>query len=267
MDLSRLILLSELTKYKIHAARYNGHDQPLDVFIRDKNEWKGWNEWRGLKNEFNRQYVLSFMDFYPERHIWLFGGIYEVQNRFDDRYEVQLCENGQDLIGRLKVKLEIKRGRAFLLENFYESIEIVEVLRESYVSEPFPGFDNISIEFSKLKVIFDNDRTDWRTALRNIKGIYVISDRSNGKKYVGKADGDSGIWSRWQSYIYGGTGENVELIKLIESEGQDYPAKNFQITLIEAYPWKTPDSLINQRESFWKRALLTSRNQFGYNGN
>lgn len=267
MELSNIISLDALDRYKLHAARHNGHVQPLDIFVQSKVEWQGWNEWRGTKNEFNRQFILSIMDFYPERHIWLFGGVFEVLHRFDDRYEVKLCDNGKELIGRLKVKLEIKRGRSFLLENYYDQMEIVEVLREPYVAECFPGYENICMDFKKLKIIFEHDRLDWKSALSNTKGIYVISDKSTGKKYVGKADGESGIWSRWSAYLFGGSGGNIELVKLIEQKGMEYVQQNFQLTLIEAFSWKTPDSLINKRESFWKKALLTSRDQFGYNAN
>ena len=267
MQISRLLCLNDLNQYKVHAARFNQVNQPLDVFVRDKDEWHGWNEWRGKKNDFNRKFVLSFMDFYPERHAWLFGGIFEAINRHADRYEVRLCENGKDLIGRLKIKSIIPRGRSFLLESFYHEMEVVEVLRKPYVAEVFPGYDNISLDFAKLKIIFENDPLDWKTALSNIKGIYVFSDTSNGLKYVGKADGDSGIWSRWGQYISGGAGGNVELVKLIKQRGIMYALENFQMTLIEAYPWKTQDSTLNQREKFWKAALLTSRDKFGYNGN
>ena len=41
----------EMRKYKIHLAAYNGYEQPLDVFARDREEWKGWNEWRGGKDD------------------------------------------------------------------------------------------------------------------------------------------------------------------------------------------------------------------------
>ena len=48
----------EMRKYKIHLAAYNGYEQPLDVFARDREEWKGWNEWRGGKDDFNREYII-----------------------------------------------------------------------------------------------------------------------------------------------------------------------------------------------------------------
>ena len=46
-----------MKKYKLHLAAYNGEEQPLDVFARDKEEWQGWNEWRDGKNDFNREYI------------------------------------------------------------------------------------------------------------------------------------------------------------------------------------------------------------------
>ena len=51
----------EMRKYKIHLAAYNGYEHPLDVFARDREEWKGWNEWRGGKDDFNRRDAYRMM--------------------------------------------------------------------------------------------------------------------------------------------------------------------------------------------------------------
>ena len=166
MELTRLIELADLNQYKLHAARHNGINHPLDVFISDKQAWDGWNEWRGNQNDFNRQYIFSCMDFYPEPNIWLFGGIYEVIERLDDGYKLKACHEGKDLIGRLKFDLSLSRGRSFVFENWFEKIKVTEILRKPYVAELFPGYENISLDFSKLKVIYDNNRGDWHTALQ-----------------------------------------------------------------------------------------------------
>lgn len=75
----------------------NDRDQPLDVFARDRNEWQGWQEYRPKYNVFNREFIFSFMRFYHENDAWLFGGVYRVIERLQDRYEVELVEDGEDI--------------------------------------------------------------------------------------------------------------------------------------------------------------------------
>ena len=40
--------------YKLHFARWNGENQPLEVWARDKREWQGWQEYRAVRDDFNR---------------------------------------------------------------------------------------------------------------------------------------------------------------------------------------------------------------------
>lgn len=109
-------------------------------------------------------------------------------------------------------------------------------------------------------------RPDWKAALESVKGVYLIVDKSNGKKYVGSAYGTWGIWARWQCYVQTGHGWNDELTKLIAEEGLDYARRNFRISLLEYRPARTDDNVIIARESFWKEAVL-SRVPLGYNKN
>jgi hypothetical protein len=102
--------------------------------------------------------------------------------------------------------------------------------------------------------------------LENVKGVYLISDKSSGKKYVGSAYGDFGIWSRWAVYVGTGHGFNDELTKLISENDTDYARQNFRFSLLEYRSMRIDDNVIINRESFWKEVLLT-RGQFGYNKN
>ena len=265
----------EMKKFKVHLAAYNGHEHPLDVFARDRDEWKFWNEWRGGKDDFNREYILGLIPDYHKTDRYVFGGIFRVIERYDDwqeteiGYKVELTNQFDSLIGRLVVgfsRYQGLRGRAFLLENFMDSMSIVEILENPYEVEDFPGYDNVKVDFSSLELLVHNQKTDWRVALENVKGIYLIVDKSNGKKYVGSAYGDSGIWSRWCTYINTGHGYNDELIELIEKNGIDYARKFFQFAILELRSMKTDDDTIIRRESFWKEVLLT-RGDFGYNKN
>lgn len=265
----------EMWQYKIHLAAYNGYEQPLDVFVRDKNEWKQWNEWRGRKDDFNRKYILGLIPDYHRAGKYVFGGIFEVVERFDDwqkterGYKVELTKQFESLIGRLIVDFDRYpglRGRAFLLESFIDLLSISEILPKPYEGEDFPGYDNVKIDFSSLELIVVNQKMDWKVALENVKGIYLIVDKNNGKKYVGSAYGDYGIWARWSTYIYTGHGYNDELVDLIENNGIEYARKNFQFAILELRSIKTDDDTIIDRESFWKEVLLT-RGKFGYNNN
>ena len=44
--LGELFRIENLQDYKMHFAVWNGEDQPLDIFVTDKDAWKGWNSWR-----------------------------------------------------------------------------------------------------------------------------------------------------------------------------------------------------------------------------
>jgi hypothetical protein len=271
ISLQEILPIPNLQEYKAHLAGWNGKDQPLDVFVRDRAEWAQWNTWRSRKDDFNRRYIFSLIDFYPEPHIWLFGGIYEVLFRspenYSHSYKVQLAQTGSAFIGKLKVHLK-RRGRAksVRLENYYSQMMVSELLKEPYAGERFCSYENINHDFHILETIFKSNRPDWRAALENVKGIYLIIDKQNGKKYVGSAYGDFGIWARWGCYIGTGHGWNDELTKLIHEKGIEYARENFRFCLLEYRPARTDDRVIIERENYWKEALM-SRGKFGYNRN
>lgn len=265
----------ELSQYKLHLACYNQIEQPLNVYLRGWDEWVSWNEWRGGKNDFNREFIFSLIQFYHEPDKWLFGGIFKIIHRYDDwantevGYEVELMDLHKDLIGRLIIdfnRYQGMRGRAFKLEGYYNSFSVSEILKKQYDGINFPGYENINIDFPELEIVFKFQKNDWKGALENVKGIYLICDKSNGKKYVGSAYGDFGIWARWAVYVGTGHGFNDELTKIISENGIEYARKHFRFSLLEYRSMKFDDNAIINRESFWKEVLLT-RGQFGYNKN
>jgi hypothetical protein len=257
------------------SLHWNGYDHPLNVYLQDWNTWVGWNTSRSKKNDFNRKYIFSLIQFYHEPNKWLFGGIFQVVKRFDDwaktgvGYELELIDLHKELIGRLIIDFYRKpglRGRAFLLENHYKDFTVSEILKKPFDGINFPGYENINIDFPELETVYKFQKNDWKGALENVKGVYVIVDKSNGKKYVGSAYGDFGIWSRWAVYISTGHGFNDELTRLISKNGIEYARQNFRFCLLEYRSMKVDDNIIINRESFWKETLLT-RGEFGYNKN
>lgn len=273
IKLESLIKINPYADYKIHFAVWNGEMEPLDVFARDREEWKGWNGWRGNRDVFKRKYIFSLIRFYHKTDKWLFGGIFEVKFRGKDSNRVELCEQYQEFIGRLIIHYPGPgvRGRAFNSENHYGKLIVSEILDTPYSGEVFCGCDKVSHGFSQLESIFEQNKPDWKAGLENVKGVYLITDKKNGKMYVGSAYGESGIWSRWSCYLgtghYKGSmhGGNRELQRLIKEKGQKYARKHFLFSILEHLPQKTEDKVVIDREQHWKQVLLSG--PFGYNKN
>lgn len=150
-----------------------------------------------------------------------------------------------------------ERATRVKFEKRYSSLEVLEILREPYSGRAFPGFEDIDLSFEELETLVRNSRPDWKAALSSIKGVYVISDVSTGKRYIGSAYGDQGIWSRWCAYAASGHGGNVELRALVSDPTLEYCRKAFRFAVLESRPAQTPDDVILAREGFWKRIFLT----------
>jgi hypothetical protein len=265
--LSDILPIQHTDAYKIHFARWNKTGHPLDVFVRDRAAWRSWQEYRPFRNDFNRKFIFSLAQFYHETDIWLFGGIWEVMSMYPDRYEVHPREDTQRFVGRLKLHSPFRgRGARLNFEKHYHSLSVQEILKEPYTGTVFPGYDSIDISFSELEAIIKNHRPDWRAALENITGIYLITDILTRKKYVGAAFSDRGIWSRWRDYIESGHGGNAGLRELVPDQTLDYYRKNFRFSLLEHRSSQTAKATLDERESFWKNVLQTRRPQ-GLNHN
>lgn len=259
--------IEETSNYKIHFARYGGYSQPLDVFVRNRDEWQGWQEYKPKRNDFNQQFIFSLMQFYHESETWLFGGIYEVLERHSDCYSVRLTEQKREFIGHLKIKSDYKqRATRTRMEPYYSAFEVKEILTEPYNGRQFPGYDNVHLSFEELETLIQIEHTSWKTALENIKGIYLITDISNRKFYVGSAYGNEGVWSRWKFYIMTGDGGNKGINEHLEGKDLEYCRKNFYFTLLEHYFSRVSDDQIIMRENFWKEVLI-SRKIDGLNKN
>ena len=267
--------MEKMKKFNLHLAAKSNGVEPLDVFATNREEWREWNEYRDGKNVWTRDYIFTLIPDYHKQNRYVFGGVYQIIERFENwqenlrGYHVELDEMYNSFIGRLYVEFYRYPGlrrRNYLFENFIESMCVAEITEMPYSGEPFPGFDNVNISFSSLEIIYSHHKQDWYTALENVKGVYLITDSNNGKKYVGSAYGDNGIWSRWADYAFSGTGGNDELVKIIEKNGLDYARKYFKFSILELFSMKTDNDFIITRECFWKSVLLT-RGEFGYNKN
>lgn len=263
MSISNLLNINNSANYKLHTARYNQSDQPLDVFIRNKEEWNNWNCWISHKDEFKRQFILALIDFYPQQDIWLFGGIYEVmgfkdghghKSRHCHAYNSILTDQGSKYIGRLKVHLPMRvRGRVFNLEHRISDMKIHEIIPKPYMGAPFTGYSHVSLNWAELSSIVKNKPYDWKTALSAINGIYLITLR-DGRQYIGSAYGENGIWGRWQSYAHTKDGGN-KLMKDANVKSLGKFILEARFTLLEAIWQSETEKMVIERENYWKTAL------------
>ncbi|GAA3692734.1 hypothetical protein GCM10023081_32690 [Arthrobacter ginkgonis] len=137
---------------------------------------------------------------------------------------------------------------------------------------PFPGFDGVLLAYHELREMVEDPRyADWRAALSEVQGFYLITDSTNDKQYVGKADGAERILGRWTAYARDSHGGNVALRELAQhSAVGDAPgaktdhARHFVFSLLRVFGPSTPSSEMNKAESH-KDTLMTR--PFGLNRN
>lgn len=267
IPLSDIIRIDDPESYKLHFAKWDGRAQPLDDYLRDWDWWAGWQRYWPGRNDFNLPHVFSLMSFYPEPDVWLFGGIWRIIDRRPDAYEVALDDRAAAFIGRLKVRYRYKdRATRPFLAKHYDQMVVSELLRDPYTGRRFPGFQNLVVSFTELEAIVAAARPDWKETLELAKGIYLITDTSSGRCYVGAAYGDAGIWSRWSTYVASGHGGNAQLRHLVETQGIEHCRTNFRFALLEQHPTNVSDATVIARETFWKEVLMT-RGGFGLNSN
>ena len=268
----------EFCDYKVHfATGTNDKKKPYNAFLID--EFKDWQEGQTQKN-FGRPFILSLI--YYDKDIWMFGGIYRVLpvepvpiengNGWKGwKYETELTDKAIDYIGRafFRFKKEFRASYP-LLELDPKNGEPIAQMPLSHILDKrvalsdFLGFDKVNIDYKTLKYIVSDNIVSWKSALSNVKGIYLIVDTLTGKQYVGSAYGDECIWQRWSNYAKDGHGGNVELKELLKIYGEDY-RYNFKYSILEVCNMNLGNEYIIDRESHWKEVLLTRR--FGLNKN
>lgn len=222
--------------------------------------------WYGNKRNFYPgNIVFSFIKLnYDE---WLFISAAKIIDIPENsRANCDILNQYQPLFGRLVIKYN--KGQTysryvFRMKERISEISVKEILSEMYSGEHFPGYHKVCLSFAQLEAIVQRRPNDWIGALENQKAVYVITDTSNGKLYVGSATSNNKmLLARWQSYIFNGHGGNVELKKLSFEHIKQY----FQYSIIENYNANIDDSYVLERERYWKKVLNTGGG-LGYNKN
>lgn len=254
----------DASNLKIHLACWNGHEHPLNVFFDGK--FKEWQEWQNRRN-FQCAQIIGLIDLGHGQ--WLFAGLYQILGCRANpgpgtpfQYTTKLLPGQDELIGRIVVR-HVRSGRASYIWSKSEvDLPLIEIRREKLTIGDFPGYNAVVLSHSQLKIVTGQKIASWHGALANIKGIYLITDITTCRHYVGKASGNQGIWQRWCAYANNGHGGNVELKQVLQTMGPEHMA-NFQYSILEIADTHASDADILARESYWMSALKTRK--FGLN--
>ena len=227
-----------------------------------------WGWYGHRRNFYPGQWVFSFIKLnYDEWMLISAAEIIDIPK--NSRANVKILEPYKPYFGRLIIKY--KKGNTysryvFKMKNLIEECEIKEILPSIFTGFDFPGYDNVSLTYEQLKTIVNGNYPSYQNALRNQKAVYLQTDKSTGKMYVGKATAETGmLLARWSTYVYNGHGGNKDLIALVKEKGIDYIKQNFQYTILENYNSKVDDEYVLKRESYWKEVFQSKK--FGYNKN
>lgn len=254
-------------KYRFHLAKpSDSGSRPLDVLTKSKEDWLGWQRYRGkAKERFPVDNIVSFAQISGNR--FLFGGVFKITSRTSKRYSVKYTNDYSELIGRLILEFNGKNTRAtvFKPSYVYENSRVSGIYEHRFQGEPFVSYENINHSFNAIEIIINNSLPDWRVALSNIHGIYLISDKKSGKHYVGSAYGSTGIWGRWHNYVNTFHGSNDDLIELFNNKSEAYFKENFKFCLLEVLSASSTKEEVISKESLWKNKLLTK--EHGHNRN
>ena len=251
---------------KIHLATFNGVDDPLDVYL--TGAFDEWQRHQRRKN-FERKFVVSLIAL-RVTNSWLFAGVHrsgrpDASTGGGVRYPLVECDECKELNGRLIVQFKRPSRQAYLNADLWaSSIQVTELRPSRLAIAHFPGFKLVHLTKNQLDLIVRERLPEWASALSSVAGVYLIVDSKTGKKYVGSATGQGGIWDRWCAYAANGHGGNVELKRVMNALGSDH-AQNLRYSILEIADTHSSASEVLQRESHWKEVLLTRT--YGLNAN
>lgn len=284
IELNKFIKVPNLnkTKIKFNMNAGNVEIKAWDLlFKEDETEWEQINAWKTKhpNNNLNHaDYLLAFAQYYPYGpEYFIFGGLYKIKKIepevFDEvGYELTLMDDYKEYRKRLIVKLKKPIGRDLynrLYKNIQDTLEpeVYEIAPNTKLGH-FPGYQNVTLSHPQMQQIISRNEPSWKQALMNVKGVYVITDLSNGKLYIGSASGNTdGIWQRWSDYanIENLTGGNKLLNEIKLDKGKDYIINNFQYSILEIFDTKTKVDTIINRENYWKNVFCTRKHGMNFN--
>lgn len=265
IKLNDLLQISNLSNLKIRMlTTYSNTINPLDFFRNNNNEeLMNWLFWNYSKKSFKvGETVIGLLRLDGDR--WLLFNISKVTkdlNQFAGLgFEYETVTQYQQYFGRVIVEYKNKAQTLIRkASGMMDDCTVAQIIEDKYEDEEFPGYEKINISWEIMSRVLK--KNSWKTAMQNQKGVYLITDTSTGKMYVGSAYGKNMLLGRWEAYVKNGHGGNVDL-KALELK---HIKEHFNYSILDIFKSTVDDKFIIERESWWKETLMTRA--FGYNKN
>ena len=254
-----------LNSYKIHCAS-SKEDSPLEAFF--EGRFKAWQEHQNQQN-FKCDEIISLI--YLQDDKWLFAGIYQVlgvKHRKDGEknwfeYGTKEMAGLEHLIGRVVIQFRKDFIASHLIGIKYIDKLLVSEIREKRMRvADFPGYHAINLSYGLLRTVVRKNMPQWKAALSDVGGVYLITDTHTGKHYVGSAHSGDSIWHQWVSFAINGHADVKTLRRLLSREVGDYQF-NFQFSILEICDMTASKLFVDARAAHWKTALRSISH--GYN--
>lgn len=220
--------------------------EPIEIFKNgDVSVLLDGQYWNYKRNKSYKvgQITIGLVKIRPNEDFWLLFHIGKVTRDLDRLngvgYEYEHLTQYDKYCGRLIIKY--KNTSQNMIRNAKSVIndcEVAWILPDTFDNDIFPGYDKVNVSWYELSRVIQKD--NWITALQNQKGVYLQTDKSNGKHYVGAAYGKDMILDRWKAYVNTGHGGNVELKKL----SFDHIKENFMYSILDIYKSTTDEKII-----------------------
>lgn len=272
--LNDLLHLSQedLSRSKVKFNQHGGGIPHMEVYLRNPDDVNiNALFWRSKIRRYFNVGEIAISLFQLSGDTWLLSTIKEVTRELGVtdgvNYEGIELELYQPYFGRVVVKYrKTHQTQVLYASNVIDKLEVTQILPSVFDGIDFPGYDKVRLSYEQLATIIDRRKQDWIAALENQKAVYLITDKSNGKQYVGSAYGENGmLLQRWNNYINNGHGGNKLLKTIVDEFGIDYVKQNFQYSILENYNARIDKHIILERESWWKETL--GSRAFGLNAN
>lgn len=233
-----------------------------------------------------RQYAASFVP--AENGKMTFAGLYRIAGAAkrsvgeiynDERYGVLEVEYGatdtapqkhidkggeqvqftlelMEKLGHFRGCIQIlaPEGRTYVRIAANLDAQVVVLSQESLLVAPAPDWDQFIATGSMVRAL----PPSWAGRLREWRGIYLITDESDGARYVGSAYGQSNLLGRWCEHVAKDEGVTKELSKR--------DPLNFRFSILQLLAQDEEAEKVIAVEQNWMKRLHTLRFGLNYDG-